>query len=215
MKIEKINENQVKIFVSSSDLQDREISVSDLWSNGPKVRNLFWEMMEMANSEVGFDLEGRPMVVEAYGIPPEGFFVIITKGEDGHNITDYISDKWLGDINTDEYSDDDDEISENEMDVMLGDPLNIIYSFENFDNACYAVQRIPNLSKGDISLYLMNGKYHLVVATFELDDEMVDIIETNFSEFGDEQLFTEDFLIEHGKLIVDGEFLKVAKQYLG
>jgi adapter protein MecA 1/2 len=215
MKIEKINENQVKIFVSSSDLQDREISVSDLWSNGPKVRNLFWEMMEMANSEVGFDLEGRPMVVEAYGIPPEGFFVIITKGEDGHNITDYISDKWLGDINTDEYSDDDDEISENEMDVMLGDPLNIIYSFENFDYACYAVQRIPNLSKGDISLYLMNGKYHLVVATFELDDEMVDIIETNFSEFGDEQLFTEDFLIEHGKLIVDGEFLKVAKQYLG
>lgn len=46
MKIEKINENIIKVTISLSDLEERNIDFSAFNYNSPAAQELFWDMME-------------------------------------------------------------------------------------------------------------------------------------------------------------------------
>ncbi len=82
MKIEKINENQVRITLTQEDLLHHQLRVSELAYGSEKARELFREMMNKAKQEVGFQLEEHmPIMVEA--IPEKGnaLVLLITKVE--------------------------------------------------------------------------------------------------------------------------------------
>jgi len=59
-------------------LEDRGIDRDEIWQNGRKVQELFWDMMETAYAEVGFEIAG-PIAVEAFTMPTEGVVVIVTR----------------------------------------------------------------------------------------------------------------------------------------
>ena len=46
MKIERINENEIKVTISVNDLLERNIDLSSLNYNSPQAQELFWDMME-------------------------------------------------------------------------------------------------------------------------------------------------------------------------
>ena len=52
MKIERINENQIRCTLSSFDLSSRDLNIRELAYGSEKARNLFREMVQKASSEV-------------------------------------------------------------------------------------------------------------------------------------------------------------------
>lgn len=82
MKIERINENQIRCTLSSFDLSIRNLNLGELAYGSEKARNLFREMIQKASNEVGFDAEDIPLMVEAIPLSNESVMLVITKIED-------------------------------------------------------------------------------------------------------------------------------------
>ena len=82
MRIERINENQIRCTLSNFDLSVRNLNLSELAYGSEKARSLFREMIQRASSEVGFDAEDIPLMVEAIPMANESVMLIITKIED-------------------------------------------------------------------------------------------------------------------------------------
>ncbi len=82
MRFEKINDNQIRCTLSSADLQDRHIRLSELVYGGEKARGLFDEMLEKALIEHNFDTEDFPVMIEAVPMTGDSLMLLITKMED-------------------------------------------------------------------------------------------------------------------------------------
>ena len=65
MKIEKINENQIRCFLSKQELDSRHLHLKELAYGTEKARALFQELMEEAFRQYGFIVENMPVMVEA------------------------------------------------------------------------------------------------------------------------------------------------------
>lgn len=82
MKIEKVNENQIRCTLTREDLEDREIKLSELAYGTEKAKTLFRDMMQMASYKFGFEAENIPLMIEAIPLNSESIVLIITKVED-------------------------------------------------------------------------------------------------------------------------------------
>lgn len=82
MKIERINDNQIRCTLTSSDLSLRNINILELAYGTEKARKLFREMIQQASSEVGFEAEDIPLMIEAIPLSAESIMLVITKVED-------------------------------------------------------------------------------------------------------------------------------------
>ena len=82
MRIERINENQIRCTLSNFDLSVRDLNLSELAYGSEKARSLFREMIQRASNEVGFDAEDIPLMVEAIPLANESVMLIISKIED-------------------------------------------------------------------------------------------------------------------------------------
>lgn len=81
MKIEKVNENQIRCTLTSADLSSRKIKLSELSYGSEKARNLFYDMITQAHNEFGFEANGIPLMIEA--IPSKDSLILnITKVSD-------------------------------------------------------------------------------------------------------------------------------------
>ena len=65
MRLERLNYNKIKIFLTFDDLSERGLTKEDLWRNAPKVQQLFRDMMQEANKELGFEADG-PMQLKCF-----------------------------------------------------------------------------------------------------------------------------------------------------
>ena len=81
MRIEKINENQIRCTLTKEDLADRQIKISELAYGSEKARNLFRDMIEQANYEFGFEAGDIPLMIEAIPLSGENIILQITKVE--------------------------------------------------------------------------------------------------------------------------------------
>lgn len=82
MKIERINENQIRCTLTSFDLSVRNLNLVELAYGTEKARKLFREMIQKASNEVGFEAEDIPLMVEAIPLSSESIMLVITKIED-------------------------------------------------------------------------------------------------------------------------------------
>ena len=79
MKIEKLNDNQIRCTLTHDDLADRQIKISELVCGGEKAKSLFHDMMQKAHSEFGFEAEDTPLMIEAVPAASDSIVLIITK----------------------------------------------------------------------------------------------------------------------------------------
>ena len=82
MKIEKINENQIRFTLSREDLASRQLRLSELAYGSDKARALFQELIQRASKEVGFEADEVPLMIEAIPLSAEGLVLLVTKVED-------------------------------------------------------------------------------------------------------------------------------------
>lgn len=82
MKIEKINDNQIRCTLTRADLADRQLKLSELAYGSEKAKSLFHDMMQQAAFEFGFEANDIPLMIEAIPASSDSIVLIITKVED-------------------------------------------------------------------------------------------------------------------------------------
>lgn len=82
MRIEKLNDNQIRCTLTRDDLANRQIKLSELAYGTEKAKELFRDMMQQAAAEFGFEADNIPLMIEAIPLPNECIVLIITKVED-------------------------------------------------------------------------------------------------------------------------------------
>ena len=79
MKIEKLNENQLKITLAPEDLSIRGLALTELSYGSSKTKDLYNELVEQAISEFGFESEEGALVIEAIPTSKGNLIIFITK----------------------------------------------------------------------------------------------------------------------------------------
>jgi len=82
MKIEKVNDHQIRCTLTKADLAARELKISELAYGTEKAKNLFRDMMQQAALKFGFEAEDIPLMIEAIPLNADCIVLIITKVED-------------------------------------------------------------------------------------------------------------------------------------
>ena len=193
MKVERITRDKVRIFISYDDLEERGIDRNEIWQNGRKVQELFWDMMETAYVEVGFEIAG-PIAVEAFTMPAEGVVVIVTR------IPSIPGSK--------EYEDDLD--SEEDFDEHMDSPL--VFQFGDFENVIRAAYALVSFGL-ECSLFSYRSMYYISITdvlAIDIYQKICSILE----EYGDSSQITSAVLEEYGNLVIaDRAFTELTERF--
>ncbi|MBY7143471.1 genetic competence negative regulator [Virgibacillus sp. NKC19-3] len=185
MRIERLTDNQFRIFLTFDDLIERGFTRDDLWHDASSVRNLFSDMMYEASTELGFELEGM-LLVQVHLMQAQGMHVIVTQNFEDQN--------W-----------DDDFI---EMKVTLDESEELLFSFEDFENV---IQVSPYLSVLPImggQVYYMDNLYYMLLDDNDLEDKIKEDIIAIMSEYANPSIITSYKLKEYGKVIYQSNAVK-------
>lgn len=69
MQIEKLNENKIRITLNLDDLKENNIDLHSFMSNSIESQDLFYNMLDKAEKEVGFETKDYKLMIEALAVP--------------------------------------------------------------------------------------------------------------------------------------------------
>ncbi|WP_024831953.1 adaptor protein MecA [Ruminiclostridium josui] len=203
MRIEKVNENVLKVTITLNDLEERNIDISSLNYNSPAAQELFWDMMERAEEEYGFASGDSQLVFEASPESEDGFVVTITKiDSDGEfeSIHKYIKSKYKNS-----------DLRQKKKKSKVCSTLNI-YCFDSIEDLCQLAKRIYTLYNGDSSVYRLKNSYYLLLAGSSSSPKL-DIIMDEYSVHVGNANFFEGYLNEYGEKIIRENALETLNVY--
>ena len=105
MKLEKVNDHQIRCTLTKADLADRHMKLSELAYGTDKAKSLFRDMMQQAAYEFGFEADDIPLMIEAIPLSGDCIVLIITKVEDPEELDTRFSSFAPG-LDEDEPNDD-------------------------------------------------------------------------------------------------------------
>ena len=73
MQIEKLNENKIRITLNLDDLKENNLDLHSFMSSSIETQDLFFEMLDRAKEEVGFETKDYKLMIEALAIPNRKF----------------------------------------------------------------------------------------------------------------------------------------------
>lgn len=79
MRIEKVNENQIRCFLSKEEMDRRQLHLKELAYGTDKAKALFRELMQEAFSRYGFQADNMPVMIEAVPLFDDSLVIIVTK----------------------------------------------------------------------------------------------------------------------------------------
>ncbi|MGZ9586881.1 genetic competence negative regulator [Paenibacillus marinisediminis] len=197
MKIERLSQDKIRIFLTFDDLSERGIQRDDLWREMTKLQDLFVEMMDQAYTELGFDATG-PLAVEVFAMPAQGMVVIVTRSrwEKGAPQTD---DEDMDDVY--------------EMEVTLEESDTVAFSFRDFEHfieAAHAVNRHFSVSG---ALYQYNSQWIYYVEPVSLESNRLQALIAILAEYGEATSVTTAVLEEYGTCIMREDAIAVTCEH--
>ncbi len=172
MKIEKLNDNQIRCTLTRADLASRQLKLSELAYGTEKAKSLFHDMMRQASREFGFEAEDIPLMIEAIPSTSGSIVLIITKVEDPEELdTRFSKFAPLGDADSkksavldklegaDEFLDllekvKDSVSAEEPTKEATPEELRVrLFSFANLDSVINATQLLDRMYSGSNTLY--------------------------------------------------------------
>lgn len=79
MKFEKISENKIRITLNIEDLKEKDIDFHSFMSNSIESQDLFLDMLDQAEKEVGFVTKDYRVMIEALAMSNGNFVLTITR----------------------------------------------------------------------------------------------------------------------------------------
>ncbi|MCP1110033.1 adapter protein MecA 1/2 [Lachnospiraceae bacterium PF1-21] len=235
MKIEKINDNQIRCTLTRADLASRQLQLSELAYGTEKAKSLFHDMMQQAAFEFGFEAEDIPLMIEAIPASADSIVLIITKVENPEELDARFSrfspsadEDWT---NENSLKSDKLEGAENLMDYLgkvkdktgaspvptKAEAINTmglhLFSFASLDSVTQAAKLLENMYSGSNTLYKDNREdiYILAITQSELTTNAFNRICNMLSEFGTLEKSggaTLAYLEEHCQVIIAADAIK-------
>lgn len=81
MKIEKLNENKIRITFNHSDLEENNVDVHSFMSNSIESQSLFLNLLDEAEREIGFITDNYKLSIEAIALSNGTFILTVTRVE--------------------------------------------------------------------------------------------------------------------------------------
>jgi adapter protein MecA 1/2 len=218
MKIERVNRDKIRIYLSAEELVERGIKRDEMVGPFPHLHDLLMEMMEKAADEIGFEAEG-PLAVEVFSMASQGMVLVVTRPARNNK------DEAKDDGDDDDYdlfkSFNDNEI---EVDVTIETQNKFTYVFSDFENVLAAMKRLYEYDVMFGQLYYYQNRYIVQIKLADLNTRKVkgrsktqketerkkvlDYVETVLQDFGDVSFVTEAVLEEYGKHIIEEHAVK-------
>lgn len=151
MKVEKINDNKVKITLTIDELEEREVSLADIQQNATKARQLFLNLLEETELSFEFLDDDGQLFIEASTNYDDSFVITITKIDNIPEISKYKPSSKVRKING------------NAEKIKYCVSCNI-YEFSNIDSLLDFSEKAmkEKLFFGYNDLYKYNDKYFLM-----------------------------------------------------
>lgn len=212
MRIEKINENQIRCILSKKDLADRQIKLSELAYGTEKARGLFRDMIEQANDEFGFEADDIPLMIEAMPLSGENIILQITKIENPEGTSDHMGNFW-----EDEQEEIEDGFIFPEIQDWKADDFSAkkqLFEFRSLNQIERVAQVLDGFYEGENDLYKnerTNCFTLLMKKSMHTEEEFQKVCNV-VSEYAIHRKYIaakEAFLKEHGKLLVKGNALQM------
>ena len=205
MRIEKLNDNKIRIFLNLDDLREKNINPHDFMSNSLESQDLFLDMLNKAETELGFITNNYKLVIEALASSDGNFIFTITRTKPE-------------DINSSRPP-----LPKIKRRTAKPNKVLSIYSFNSFDEFCDFCTYIANSNLSEYleklknsSLVLFKGKYYLILNNLKLNISELKSFSYTVSEFAsrvvNEDLF-ERKLKEYGKNIIQKNAISTCLKY--
>ena len=214
MKIEKINDDQVKIILNQSDLAERNIHLNELRYSDDKTHQLFREIMEQAVTECGFQTDNAALMIEAVPLSTDCMMIIVTKVPAGEEIDNKLN--FLP--NMKEHSRFKSRgFVEPKVEVKNEDSITV-FSFARLDDCAGAASRLFGCFNSSSVLYKYNERFYLVLQNNNPEDRLsTEDLENVLHEYGTKHVSTvmsKSFLTEHGEVMIRAAAVDVLAKYL-
>ena len=82
MKIEKLNDNKIRITLNLEDLKEKNIDFHSFMSSPIESQTLFLDMLDTAEKEVGFITKDYKLTIEALALSNGNFVLTVTREEE-------------------------------------------------------------------------------------------------------------------------------------
>ncbi len=145
MKIEKVNEQQIRCTLTREDLATRQLKISELAYGTEKAKSLFRDLMQQASYECGFEAEDIPLMIEAVPLSAECIVLIVTKVEDPEEIDTRFA-KFAPSVHDEDYDleDDDNEALMEAFADSADEVLNLLRHMNNGEDQAGAQTAAAN-----------------------------------------------------------------------
>lgn len=205
LKIEKINESQIKLILTQADLSERNIKLEDLTIPSEKTQELFHDIMETALEEYDFISENTPLMVEAVPVGLDSIMIIVTKidskNQESIGAKILSQQKDLRRFKRKSLVFQEGESDKN-SDIL-------IYSFAKLDDVIDFSLRIADTYHDASSLYKLYDRYFIVLQIKQDGDEnKAEELELILGEYGQKHIsvqLSKYYLIEHGEIIIENK----------
>ena len=196
MKIEKLAEDKIKITITIDDLAARNIDLYSFVYNTPESQDLFWDVMNEAERELGFNVDDSMIYVETSTSGSESFTMIVTKTKE----------KPLLRINKDKptQSKDNIKLKRKKMPYFI---KNGVFKFESFDDVCTFCKHATAKSVTNTKLYSLNGDYYLTAGI------MPTTLILEYAQVIKNPALTEAKLFEYGQEIIENNVIETITKY--
>ena len=204
MRFEKVNDDKIKITLTTDDLLANNVDLHDIMSDSLDSQNLFFGILKEAEKEVNFVTKNYLVRIETFAITGNKFILTVTRFLPSKDI---IPDKFKTIPQKKVYA---------RRKVVNIDSNNFIYSFSSFDEFCsfceYYKKTFKNTNFADkIVLYEFNNTYYLVVSDIDFSFKKLKnlfICISEFANYVNHKLF-ERKLLEYANLIMDNNAIEI------
>jgi len=178
VKLERLDYNTLKIFLTLDDLYENGLTVEEIKENRLKVHAIIQNMVENACAEVDFQMFGT-IQIEIFSLHTQGLIMIVKREDDANDYDDLM-----------------------DLQVYLEEQRQILYVFEDFEDivqVCIVLKNnnfIPHST-----IYFYNDFYYLHI--YNLEAEKYEVATSLVAEFGFVSTMSLFYLAEYGKKIME------------
>lgn len=203
MRIEKLTENKIRFILNMDDLKAKNIDFHSFMSNSIESQDLFLDMLEQAEEEIGFKTDNYKLIIEAVATSDGNFILTVTR------IAEDIPDKG--------------KIINQKANNTLPSKALSIYSFKSFDDFskfCTYISTIlsptVNSRLKNSSLYLLDSTYYFILKNIRMNIKDYNCFCSAIAEFATHIKnadLIERKIKEYGKLIIENSAVSTSLKY--
>ncbi|MGL4522949.1 MAG: adaptor protein MecA [Bacilli bacterium] len=190
MKMERIDENKVKVFISESDLHERGLIAEEMWDHADQIEQVFGDLFIECQDSLGFVPDGI-VSVEVFALPTKGMIVLLTASE---------------------LDEEESNLDMIEMRITLDIYPDLLYYFASWEDVISCAKALYYTGINAGTVYHFEERYYLFFTVFEVF-EHVEKCDAIISEWGEQSTISPIRLEEYGKVIFSKQAIQQIYHY--